>query len=332
VDRFTREAASIMPKGPENTELGIGERFRGGFPGSRHRSYLSLDRQKYSSSPSEMHTMRVWFITGCSTGFGRLLAERVFAMGDAVVATARSPQSLRDIGREDESRILRLSLDVLKPDEIAKAAKAAIERFGAIDILVNNAGYGYFATQEEGELGEVRTMFETNVFGLIGVTQAVLPYMRERRRGAIINLSSIAGRITTPRGGFYQASKWAVEALSESLYLEVCGFGVRVIVIEPGSYETDFGPRSARLGHRENDPDSPYAEQRERWKANAAESIFVPRQNPAEVVDTIIDAADSTVPFARLPVGRDASSLIARRMEMGPAEFVEWMRGVLNKR
>lgn len=273
--------------------------------------------------------MRVWFITGCSTGFGRLLAERVHQEGDAVVATARSAQALHDLGRDDESRILRMSVDVRDDSQIKAAVTKTIERFGAIDILVNNAGYGYFATQEEGEMEEIRAMFDTNVFGLIAVTQGVLPHMRERRRGTIVNLSSIAGRMTTPRGGFYQASKWAVEALSESLHLEVAGFGIRVIVIEPGSYETDFGPRSARLGAGESDPASPYAELRERWKANAAASIFVPRQNPVEVVDSIFDAVNSSVPFARLPVGKDASSLITRRADMGQAEFIEWLREVL---
>src|SRR5688572_4148726 len=162
---------------------------------------------------------RTWFITGCSSGFGRLLAERAFGLGDNVVATARSAQSLHDLGETDERRILRLPLDVRDRAQIDAGVAAARARFGEIDILVNNAGYGYFATQEEGDLDEVRQMFDTNVFGPISMTQAVIPAMRERRRGTIVNLSSISGRIATPRGGFYQASKWAVEALSESLYL-----------------------------------------------------------------------------------------------------------------
>jgi NADP-dependent 3-hydroxy acid dehydrogenase YdfG len=271
---------------------------------------------------------RVWFITGCSTGFGRLLAERAFSKGDSVVATARSPQALHDLGRNDESRILRLQLDVSNPEHIRNAVAKTIEKFGRIDILVNNAGYGYFATQEEGELEEIRTMFDTNVFGLISMTQGVLPQMRKQRSGTIINLSSIAGRITTPRGGFYQASKWAVEALSESLHLETAGFGLRVIVIEPGSYDTDFSPRSARTSKAEQDPASPYAQLRETWKGNASTMIFPVHQHPEEVIDGIYDALQSKLQFIRLPIGKDATMLIARRSEMGPAEFVEWIRGV----
>jgi NAD(P)-dependent dehydrogenase (short-subunit alcohol dehydrogenase family) len=272
----------------------------------------------------------VWFITGCSTGFGRMLVERLHAAGDSVVATARSLQSLHDLGRDDEDRILRLPLDVRDHGTIDAAVAATLERFGHIDVLVNNAGYGYFATQEEGELDEIRLMFETNVFGLIATTQAVLPQMRRRRTGTIVNLSSIAGKITTPRGGFYQASKWAVEALSESLYLEVSPFGLRVVIIEPGSYETDFGPRSARRSRADDDPESPFARLRDKWSEAGQANVFVARQDPAEVVDVILEAVASDLPFVRLPVGRDATAVIARRREMGDADFVEWMRGIYN--
>jgi NAD(P)-dependent dehydrogenase (short-subunit alcohol dehydrogenase family) len=271
---------------------------------------------------------RVWFITGCSTGFGRLLSQRALAMGDTVVATARSLQALRDLGREDETRILRLPLDVHDQTAVRDAVDRALERFGRIDLLVNNAGYGYFATQEQGELNEVRQMFETNVFGLIAMTQAVLPHMRERRSGTIINMSSISGRITTPRGGFYQSSKWAVEALSESLYMEVSSFGLRVIVIEPGSYDTDFGPRSARVAETDGNPDSPYAALREQWLESARNHIFPRRQPPEEVIDGIIDAVNSDLPFVRLPIGADAGVILERRRTMSSTEFVEWMRGV----
>jgi len=272
---------------------------------------------------------RTWLITGCSSGFGKLLGERALMMGDSVVATARATQALADMGRDNESRILRLALDVSNPDQIRQAVDRAIDRFGAIDVLVNNAGYGYFASHEEAELQEVRTMFDVNVFGTIGMTQGVLPHMRERGSGTIITMSSVAGRITTPRGGFYQASKWAVEALSESLYLEVSAFGIRVIVIEPGAYENDFGLRSARIAAADGDPDSPYAGLRERWRQRQRERIFPYRQYPAEVVDGVFDAIDSDLPFVRLPIGRDATELIDRRTAMGH-EFVEWMRSTYN--
>lgn len=277
-------------------------------------------------APPPDSSPNTWLITGCSTGFGRLLAERAFTIGDNVVATARSVQSLQDIGSDDERRILRLPLDVCDPSQIESVVDQARERFGHIDILVNNAGYGYFATQEEGEIEDVKEMFDTNVFGLVSVTQAVLPGMRMACKGTIVNLSSVSGRIATPRGGFYQASKWAVEALSESLYLEVSSFGIRVLVIEPGSFETDFSTRSARLAPVESDAASPYAPLRTRWKANATRKLFTSRQDPMEVIDAIIDAVGSDLKFVRLPVGADATELLQRRARARGGEFVEWMR------
>jgi NADP-dependent 3-hydroxy acid dehydrogenase YdfG len=222
---------------------------------------------------------QTWFITGCSTGFGRLLADALHARGDRVVATARDPRTLAEIGRSDEARVLRLPLDVTVPSQIAAAVAATRTRFGEIDVLVNNAGYGYFATQEEGDLAEIRAMYETNVFGLLAVTQAVLPAMRARGAGTIVNLSSIAGRIGTPRSGLYQSSKWAVEALSESLHHEVSSFGLRVVVIEPGLFATAF-PTSARRPDEAATAASPYAAVGESWARNAGEKYFTERQDP----------------------------------------------------
>lgn len=269
---------------------------------------------------------RIWFITGCSSGFGRLLAEKAFAMGDGVVATARSVQTLYDLGRSDEKRMLRLPLDVRRQEQIDAAVQEAIEKFGRIDVLVNNAGYAYFATQEEGSLEEIRTMYETNVFGLIAMTQAVVPGMRERRSGTVVNVSSVSGRIATPRGGFYQSTKWAVEGLSESFYLETVGFGIRTIVLEPGAYETDFDSRSARMGAAEGAPSSPYSVLRGQWMANARASIFPYRQDAHDVADGIIDAVKSDLPFVRLPIGKDATFLLTQRRELGDTKFIEWMR------
>lgn len=269
-----------------------------------------------------------WFITGCSTGFGRLLAESLLDLGENVVATARRVESIADIGEWAEERILRLPLDVTNALQIDEAVAEALDRFGAIDVLVNNAGYGYFSTQEEAEMEEVRAMFETNVFGLIAMSRAVIPHMRACRSGTIINLSSMAGRMATPRGGFYQASKWAVEAISEAQYLELSSFGVRVIVVEPGSYSTDFGPRSARRSPGEDDPASPYAALRTMWIENATRKIFPYRQDPREVVTLLLHAYQDEKPFARIPIGRDATHIVEQRDELGMDRFVEWMRGV----
>jgi short-subunit dehydrogenase len=167
-------------------------------------------------------------------------------------------------------------------------------------------------------------MFETNVFGLIRVTQAVLPSMRERRRGTIINISSIAGRVPFPRSGFYSATKWAVEAISESLYYEVRPFGLQVIVIEPGAFATDFGPRSAVRSPSLSDPNSPYAESAQKWTAAAA--VMMPRrQDPAEVVEAVIAAARRDEPFQRVPVGPDAVTLVHERFQTSEADFIGTM-------
>lgn len=275
-------------------------------------------------------TPSIWFITGCSTGFGRLLAERLQTKGEIVVATARSTQALRELERRDGARTLVLQLDVQDRESVRQAVERTIDRYGRIDVLVNNAGYGYFGTQEEGDLDEIRAMYETNVFGIIAVTQAVLPSMRRRQSGAIVNISSIGGRIATPRAGFYHSTKWAVEALSEALHLETHGFGIRVVVVEPGSFDTDFGSRSARRAPADDDPTSPYAGLAEIWRSNASRAIFVPRQPPIEVVDGILDAVASGLPFVRLPIGRDATRIIALREEMGDFAFVEWMRSELS--
>lgn len=272
-----------------------------------------------------------WFITGCSTGIGRLLAEVLLDRGANVIATARNVDSLTELGKHSEEQIVRLPLDVRNQMQIHDAVASGLERFGTIDVLVNNAGYGYFGTQEEGELEEVRAMYETNVFGLIAVSQAVIPHMRQRRSGTIVNLSSMAGRMATPRGGFYQSTKWAVEALSEAQYLELSSFGVRMVIVEPGAYDTDFGPRSARRAAAEENPQSPYAEIRKTWVDNASRDLFPYRQNPIEVVQGIVLSVEDDKPFVRLPVGQDALHVVSQREELGMDGFVEWMQGVYHQ-
>lgn len=267
---------------------------------------------------------QTWFVTGCSTGFGRLLVRALHGRGDRVVATARKVETLADLGTEDESRILRLAVDVTHAPQIEAAVSATRERFGDIDVLVNNAGYGYFAPQEEGDLAEIRAMYETNVFGLIAMTQAVLPLMRERRQGTIVNLSSIAGRIGTPRSGFYQSSKWAVEALSESLHHEVAHLGLRVVVIEPGLFGTQFRT-SARSADETIAANSPYSRIQETWRHNFTSKFFTELQDPQLVVERILDSVAGGQPFVRVPVGNDSSLLVGKREELGTDQFVEWL-------
>lgn len=267
---------------------------------------------------------KVWFITGCSTGFGRLLAEKLLAQGNQVAATARQIDQISNLQTPSDENLLTAPLDVTRGEQVRSAVAAALNRFGRIDVLVNNAGYGYFSTHEEGDVDEIRRVLETNVIGLTRVTQAVIGGMRERRSGVIVNISSVAGRIAFPRSGFYNASKWAVEAISEALFYEVHPFGIRVVVIEPGAYATDFGPRSAVRSPALADPNSPYAVHAQRWSDVAAE-LMPNRQDPAEVVDGIIAAALDSQPFLRIPFGRDACSMIQQREKQGQAEFIRAM-------
>ncbi len=185
----------------------------------------------------------VWFITGCSTGFGLEMAMQAIERGYRTVMTARDPTRLESYSHADN--VLVLKLDVTQPHEVAAAVKAAEDRFGRIDVLANNAGIGYFAAIEEGEEAEVRKMFEVNVFGLLSMTQAVLPGMRWRRSGCIVNFSSIGGLRSFAALGHYNATKFAVEGLSEALWQEVEPLGIHVMLVEPSGFRTDWAGRSA---------------------------------------------------------------------------------------
>ncbi len=188
---------------------------------------------------------KVWFITGCSTGFGRALASHVLSIGHNVVVTARKITDISDLVVGHEARALALSLDVTKPEQITAAVSQAVERFGRIDVLVNNAGIGYFGAVEESEDEAVRKMFEINFFGLGNMTKAVLPIMRKQRSGHIINISSVGGLVAFPALGYYNASKFAVDGLSESLSKEVAHLGIHVTIVAPSGFRTDWAGRSA---------------------------------------------------------------------------------------
>ncbi len=193
-----------------------------------------------------MNEKPVWFITGCSTGFGRELGQLVLRRGWQAVVTARDVARVQDLTEGHEDRALALSLDVTRTDQIQAAVKQAEERFGAIDVLVNNAGYGYQSSIEEGVDAEIRAQFDANVFGLAAMIRAVLPGMRARRRGHIINLSSQAGFIGFEGSGYYAATKHAVEGLSDSLSREVAPMGIKVTCVEPGPFRTDWAGRSLK--------------------------------------------------------------------------------------
>jgi NAD(P)-dependent dehydrogenase (short-subunit alcohol dehydrogenase family) len=188
----------------------------------------------------------VWFITGCSTGLGRALAQAVLHEGHRAAVTAREPARVRDIVANYPATSLALQLDVANYTQIEEAVAAAEKKFGRIDVLVNNAGYGYLAAVEEGEEAEIRAMFETNFFGLAALIRRVLPGMRARAQGHIINISSVGGLLGNPSAGYYNATKFAVEGLSEALAKEVEPLGLRVTVVEPGPFRTDWAGRSLK--------------------------------------------------------------------------------------
>lgn len=191
-----------------------------------------------------MSTSPVWFITGCSTGFGNELAKQVIARGDRAVVTARDKARVADLVAGHDDTTLALDLDVTDAEQIDAAVAAAVERFGRIDVLVNNAGYGYMSTIEEGEEAEIRRQFDANVFGLFAMTRAVLPVMRRQRSGHVISITSVAGIVGFPGSGYYAASKHAVEGWSDSLAAEGKPIGIKVTCIEPGPFRTDWAGRS----------------------------------------------------------------------------------------
>ena len=188
---------------------------------------------------------KVWFITGCSTGFGRQLAQAALQSGYRVAVTSRNTDDVKDIADQYPDTALAITLDVTKPAEIKTAVAQALEKFKRIDVLVNNAGIGYFGAIEESEEEEIRRMFEINFFGLANVTNAILPVMRKQKSGHIINISSIGGLVAFPGVGFYNATKFAVTGYSEALAKETAHLGIKVTVVAPSGFRTDWAGRSA---------------------------------------------------------------------------------------
>lgn len=256
-------------------------------------------------------------ITGCSTGIGRATAVELTARGHEVVATARRPATLDDL-----DVAVRLALDVDDDASVAAAVAAA----GEVDVLVNNAGWEAGGPVERVPIDAVKAMFETNVFGLVRMVQALAPAMRERGTGTIVNVSSMAGRVAAPLNGLYAASKFAVEALSESLHYELGHFGVRVVVIEPGEIATDFGDNVRRFG----EDTAPWDELRAEWdRASGVLGGGGPAPGPELVAAAIAEAVEAEDPPLRIPVGADAELVAAVRSANDDAAFEATMRATL---
>ena len=263
----------------------------------------------------------VWLITGCSTGFGRELARLVLARGWRAVVTARDPSTLADIAAGHEARALVLPLDVTRRAQIDEVVGAAVQRFGRIDALVNNAGYGYLAAIEEGEDEAVRAMFETNVFGLIDMTKAVLPVMRGQRSGLIVNVSSIGGIASFAATGYYHGTKYAVEGISESLAIEVKPLGIDVLIVEPGPFRTNWaGPSIKQSATRIADYDATAGERRRQTAARSGRQAG----DPVRGARAIIDAALSDAPPLRLLLGKAALDLARKKLDALRTDFDAW--------
>jgi NAD(P)-dependent dehydrogenase (short-subunit alcohol dehydrogenase family) len=263
----------------------------------------------------------VWLMTGCSTGFGRELAKLVLKRGWNAVVTARKPEELKDLVKGHEQRALVEMLDVTKTDQIHKVVKAAESRFGRIDVLVNNAGYGYLAAIEEGEEDDVRDIFETNFFGLVELTKAVLPGMRSRRSGTIVNVSSIGGLVSFGATGYYHATKYAVEGLSESLKIECAPLGIKVMVVEPGPFRTDWAGRSMKQSKTVIDDYAETAGKRrqETFARNGAQI-----GDPVRGAAAIIQAVESGNPPLHLLLGKPAYEMGLRKLDAVRKDFEDW--------
>ena len=262
-----------------------------------------------------------WLITGASSGLGRAIAEAALERGYNVVATARSKTALADLAGSGSGRLFTARLDVTDKQKIRSAVLEAEQQFGGIDVLVNAAGYGYLAAIEEGEDDGIRAQFETNVFGLLDVTKAVLPTMRARRRGMIINLSSLGGLVAFGATGYYHATKFAVEALSESLSHEVAPLGIKVMIVEPGAFRTDWAGRSMVESSLSIEDYKETAGQRR--LATRAVSGNQPG-DPEKAAAAIIDAAQAEQPPLRLLLGGSALKVAYDRLDKLRENFDAW--------
>ncbi|WP_213741921.1 oxidoreductase [Bradyrhizobium sp. dw_411] len=269
----------------------------------------------------------VWFVTGCSTGFGREFARAALAHGFRVVATARDPNKLSDIIAGHEDRAIAIALDVTNADQIKQAVSEAKRAFGRIDVLVNNAGYGYLAAVEEGEDKDIRAMFETNFFGLAAMVRAVLPGMRARRHGQIINIASVGGIVGFAGSGYYAATKFAVEGLSQSLAREVEPLGIRVLVVEPGPFRTDWAGRSLKQSANFIGDYEQTAGSRRRETAGYSGQQA---GDPVRAAEAVIEAVQSPAPPSHLVLGRAGLENVEAQLRSMIQEVELWRATSLN--
>ncbi len=267
-------------------------------------------------------TDAVWLITGSSRGLGRALAEQALAAGYRVVATARRAEEVADLAEAHPDRALAVALDVTDAGRIEAALAAAIERFGGVDVLVNNAGYGYLAAIEEGEDAEMRALFETDLFAPVRLIKAVLPGMRPRRRGHVVNVSSIGGLVSYPGVGYYNMVKAGLEAMSDALAQELAPLGVGVTVVAPGAFRTDFrGPESLKVSATVIDD---YADTAGRARAGTQAGHGKQQGDPAKGARAIIAAVRAKRPPVHLLIGGDALDQLRAKLDGMRRETDAW--------
>lgn len=268
-----------------------------------------------------MSDTKIWFITGCSTGFGRELAKHLIENDYRVAVTARDAAKVQDLVDLNRDNALALALDVTDKTQVADAVAKAEKHFGHIDVLVNNAGFGYFGAIEESDEAEVRAMFEANFWGLAEMTRAVLPKMRERRSGAIVNISSIGGFVSFPGVGYYNATKYAVNGFSEALKKEVEPLGIKVVLVQPSGFRTDWAGRSA------NDATVTIEDYAETAAANQAAIRGYSGNQPGDPVraaKAIVQAVEADDPPFYFLLGKAALKNARLKLEALASDFDAW--------
>lgn len=265
--------------------------------------------------------MSRWFITGCSTGIGREIARAALSAGHSVAVTARNVDSVLDFVEEFGDPAIALSLDVTDRDQIAAAVTTTEKAFGGIDVLVNNAGYGYMAAVEEGDDAEVRKLFDTNYFGVVDTLKAVLPGMRARRCGHVINISSMTGLVANPPNAYYSSTKFALEALTEALSKEVGPLGIKVTAIEPGAFRTDWAARSMQ---ESSTPIGDYDENVGARKTMIKQFAEHLPGDPRKVAEAVLMVTTLDEPPLRLLLGRDVLAAVREKIADLSASIDQW--------
>ncbi|KJV31084.1 MULTISPECIES: oxidoreductase [Erwiniaceae] len=262
----------------------------------------------------------VWFISGCSTGFGRELAQQTIARGFHTVVTARDPAKVQDLVAGHDNA-LAVALDVTDAQSIEQAVQAALDKFGTVDVLVNNAGYGYQSSVEEGDEREIRAQFDANVFGLFALTRAILPAMRKQRRGHVINITSVAGFIGFASSGYYSASKHAVEGWSDSLAVEAAPLGIHVTCVEPGPFRTDWAGRSL---HQTPSTIPEYADTAAARMKATSEYSGTQAGDPARAATAMIAITEHDNPPRHLVMGAWGYEAVTSKLKERLAQIEDW--------